>query len=473
MVAFLAAAAAKYTYAREAARIHGDSRVGEVSGELIGEERVGEAQALHSLKRIYLPGAGIDSAGHDRRAVKEIGKCVFAAEELDLSANPLRWQDVLLITAQLPLMHWISLDESPLCCNPLPLRDVLGASFRFLHSLSLCRTGLSWASVLAISGATPLLRELQFNNNGLGSLRCGEIGNPITNCHLGRLGANSTQPLIGLRALALENNNLRSWDALLPLSFLPSLELLNLNGNAIAQLPIPICGFASLRRLLLRGNALADWNDVVALSGLPRLREARLSDLPLTAPLSAALARRLLIGRLPGVRALNGSQVRIHERDDAERFYLRQMEASYPTPLPPFSDHHVPSTNGRDLAELHPRRRRLLVRYGKHAAIAERGVIGPASNLASELIEVLLRATAAEGAALPAAKRNLPACLPIKSVKLIAFQLFKVEPAMQLLLYTPPGQEAEIPEPLDDDRKRLCDFAVVNGGTIVVGQIHV
>jgi len=61
--------------------------------------------------------------------------------------------------------------------------------------------------------------------------------------------------------------------------------------------------------------------------------------------------------------------------------------------------------------------------------------------------------------------------LPIKTLKLIASQLYKVEPAKQRLLYSPPGQEADIPEQLDDDLKRLCDFAVVTGGTIVVQEI--
>ena len=37
--------------------------------------------------------------------------------------------------------------------------------------------------------------------------------------------------------------------------------------------------------------------------------------------------------------------------------------------------------------------------------------------------------------------RRLPGGLPLKSVKLIACQLFKVEPTRQQLLYTPPGGE--------------------------------
>ena len=46
-----------------------------------------------------------------------------------------------------------------------------------------------------------------------------------------------------------------------------------------------------------------------------------------------------------------------------------------------------------------------------------------------------------------------------------------MEPTRQQLLYTPPGGEKEIPEPLDDDLKRLCDFGVASGGTIVIDEL--
>ena len=57
------------------------------------------------------------------------------------------------------------------------------------------------------------------------------------------------------------------------------------------------------------------------------------------ADLSAAAARRLLIGRLGGLTVLNGGEIKGRSRDDAERFYLRQAlqarpEGPNPNPTP-------------------------------------------------------------------------------------------------------------------------------------------
>ena len=88
--------------------------------------------------------------------------------------------------------------------------------------------------------------------------------------------------------------------------------------------------------------------------------------------------------------------------------------------------------------------------------------------LANELLEINLRSTAAESAHLPMVTRRLPGGLPLKSIKLIACQLFKVEPLHMQMLYGAPGAERDIPELLDDDSKSLADLGVVSGGTIVV-----
>ena len=72
----------------------------------------------------------------------------------------------------------------------------------------------------------------------------------------------------------------------------------------------------------------------------------------------------------------------------------------------------------------------------------------------------------------PTVSRKLPGGLPLKSIKLIACQLFKVEPTKMQLLYTPPGQEKDIPEELDDDAKSLADLGVLSGGTIVIDETN-
>lgn len=195
--------------------------------------------------------------------------------------------------------------------------------------------------------------------------------------------------------------------------------------------------------------------------------------------MSGAVSRRLFIARIAQLRVLNGSEVRPRERDDAERFYLRQLTERYPeggVPEGAFregsegepSTLKLPESEAWQALEAeHPRWRPLFLSHGEQRAAHGGGASGGAT-LAAELIELNMRATAAEAAAMPAVSRRLPSGLPLKSLKLIVCQLFKIEPSKQQLLYSPPGMDKEIPEPLDDELKRLCDFGVVSGGTIVI-----
>jgi len=233
---------------------------------------------------------------------------------------------------------------------------------------------------------------------------------------------------------------------------------------------------------MCRGNPLSEWASIDALDTFAALTEARIAELPLTQGMSGAAARRLVIGRVGKLRVLNGSEVRPRERDDAERFYLRQIAQDYPPDGLPADAVSEAGAEGAPpelrvpegetwaaLQAAHPRWRALLLQHGTHVT---RGVGGGNAGgiLANELLEVSLRSTAAEAAMLPTCTRKLPGGLPLKSLKLIACQLFKVEPTRQQLLYSPPGQEKEIPEVLDDDSRSLCDMGVVSGGTIVIEE---
>ena len=119
----------------------------------------------------------------------------------------------------------------------------------------------------------------------------------------------------------------------------------------------------------------------------------------------------------------------------------------------------------------HPRWRLLLVKQGEQRAMGAAGAGGGSGTLAAELIEVTIRSIAGDTAHVPPCARRLPNGLPLRSVKMIACQLFKLEPARQQLLYTPPGGEKDIPEPLDDDTKSLADLGVETGGCIVIDEL--
>lgn len=449
-MSFVEAVRQKYRYVKEEAA---------ESGELVGGEKTGKKQALDLLERVFLPRAAVSEAGADGEVASTCG----AIEELDLEENPLDWDVVLAIGAQLPRLRWLGLNHVPL--QPL---EALGTNLRGLHTLCLSSTGMAWTQLLVVAQSLPLLEELHFSSNQVRSLQtAGE-----------RVADAPPLPLQRLRLLFLEDNEIESWGALEPLAALEQLETLNLNGNRFSSIPKPE-GFKALRHLMLRANPIDSWASIDNLNALPSLSEARLAELALTSTLSGAVSRRLFIARIAALRVLNGSEVRPRERDDAERFYLRQLTERYPAggvPEGAFTEGsdgspatlQLPeSAEWRALEAEHPRWRALFLSHGEQRA--SHGAAGSGgATLAAELIELNMRATAAEAAALPPVSRRLPSGLPLKSLKLIACQLFKIEPGQQQLLYSPPGMDKEIPEPLDDDLKRLCDFGVVSGGTVVV-----
>ena len=520
-VTFVEAVRSKYEYKKSE-----DNAAEAGSYGVVGGEKTGKKQALDVLTNVYVPSAGIDSPGADG----EIGSTCGAITELDIGGNGfVSWPPILAIAVQLPKLHWLGLDKMPLA--PLAtLPDNFGTAVGGLRTLWLDGTGMAWEQLLFLASAMPLLEEVHFSSNKVSTLQPSSAEVPVAAAALPKL-----------HSLYLEGNAISRWEDLEPLGALPALTLLNLNFNQLASVPPPppahdgaggtgavsggtgaVSGmpFSTLRHLMLRGNKLDSWASIDALDAYPCLAEARLAELPLTSAISGAAARRFVIARVRKLKSLNGSEVRPREREDAERFYLRQIAQEYPegglpadavvypegsseggaesgatptatAPAAPRLDEY-----GRPLAEVglrelarpanapppelrvppgeawaalqvrHPRWASLLLEHGVHVTKTVTQASG--GVLANELLEINLRSTAAESAHLPMVTRRLPGGLPLKSIKLIACQLFKVEPLHMQMLYCAPGAERDIPELLDDDSKSLADLGVVSGGTIVV-----
>ena len=498
---FLSAVRAKYDHKQGSTE----------GGELVGGDKTGSKQALDKLTRVFVREAAIAHAG----PAGEIAATCGAIQELDIGGNLIdAWEPVIAIATQCTSLRWLGLDRlklAPVDAPPTGFADALGG----LRTLCLSGTGMAWDQLLMLAPSLPRLEELHFSDNGLEALvpTAGDDD-----------GSGGVASLGGVREIYLEGNRLASWEAIAPLSRLAALEVLNLNHNRLSSVPPPADGaFSSLRHLMLRGNPLSEWASVDALDRFPSLHELRLAETPLTSSMPGAASRRTLIARVARLVALNGSEVRPREREDAERFYLRQVALSYPEGGLPADairqeggdevrEEAAGGDAGADTAEVdeygrpvwkkaaaakptdagravsaarqvltvpegegwaalqaaHPRWASLLVEHGSHvtasAATTSGGVI------ANELIEVSMACLAAESAHLPKQTRKLPGGLPLKAIKTIAFQLYKVEPTRQRLMYSPPGQEGDIPELLDDETRSLADLGVVSGGTIVVDE---
>jgi hypothetical protein len=400
-----------------------------------------------------LPDANVTEAGTPGEVVSVCG----AIEELDLEGNPItEWRLVLDIAAQLPRLTWLGLNRlqlAPLSTLPDDFASALGR----VRSLCLSRTSMAWDEFLLLASAMPELASLHFGANGVTSLAPSD-GNVSLALRLSKLAV-----------LWVEDNVISSWEAVAPLSELPALEVLNLNGNQISRLPNPIHGFRALKQILLRSNPLSDWNSITAIDSFPSLRDAALRDLPLTAGLSASSQRRSIIARLSSLKMLNGSEVRKREREDAERFYLRTISEQYPEGGLPADALPETSPGGatpdadalaaliaqlripdapewRAIEAEHPRWRALLCIHGEQRKTAVTG--SSTGVISAELIELTIRSTAADAGHLPPITRRLPNGLPVKSIKAMAGALFKV----QSLALTFPG-DTPSPKPARQCRR--------------------
>jgi hypothetical protein len=420
MAPFAAEVARKYSYEED--------QDADDAGGLVGAGKAGREQALHRLTHVFLPDANVTEAG-------ELASVCGAIEELDLEGNPItEWRTVLDIAAQLPRLTWLGLNRLPLA--PLStLPDDFATALGRVRSLCLSRTGMAWDQLLLLASAMPELASLHFGADGVSSLAPSD----------GSVSLASR--LSKLTVLWVEDNAISSWDAVAPLSELPTLQVLNLNCNQISRLPNPVHGFRSLEQILLRGNPIADWESMTAINSFPSLRDAALRDIPLIAGLSASSQRRSIIARLSGLKMLNGSEVRKREREDAERFYLRSISEQYPEGgLPTDAVPEAPpggvtpdadalaglvarlripdAPEWRAIEAEHPRWRALLCLHGEQRKTAVTG--SSTGVISAELIELTIRSTAANAGHLPPITRRLPNGLPIKSIKAMAGALFKV-----------------------------------------------
>jgi len=298
MAPFAAEVTKKYSYAEDTEA--------EWEGGLVGGAQAGREQRLDRLTHVFLPNADVSEAG----PAGEIASVCGAIEELDLVGNRItEWRSLLDIAAQLPRLRWLGLNQ--LALAPLAtLPDDFGSSLGGVRSLCLSKTGMVWDQLLLVASAMPELASLHFGANGVTSLAPSDVTVSLA------------ERLSKLTVLWVEENQISSWEEVVPLSELPLLEVLNLNSNQLPRLPNPPVGFRALKQIMLRANPIFGWDSITGLDALPSLRDAALRDIPLIAELSASSQRRSIIARLGGLKFLNGSEV-VYPHDDPPLTPLR------------------------------------------------------------------------------------------------------------------------------------------------------
>lgn len=91
--------------------------------------------------------------------------------------------------------------------------------------------------------------------------------------------------------------------------------------------------FYKLNTLNLNNNKLTQWDEIDKLRLFPALQDVRVLGLPIYEEYTEHERRQLLIGRLPNILRLNGSQISDNEREDAERAFIRHYMGKEERPL--------------------------------------------------------------------------------------------------------------------------------------------
>ncbi|RRT82370.1 hypothetical protein BHE74_00024092 [Ensete ventricosum] len=286
-----------------------------VSIQLLGKNKIQEK--LNHFKELL--GASISYLGvSSAETSNEINAIVPNLEELDLTGNLLsKWQDIGTLCEALPSLKILTLTNNLMDCEIPKLPSLVS-----IRVLVLNNCGITWNQVEKLKESLPAIEELHLMANNLSMI--------------GPASSSYAQGFDSLRILNLEENCIESWDEILKLSYLRSLEQLHLNRNRLKHISYPLdhqrpelpsdCDmqdsvirpFENLQCLLLGSNEIDDLASIDSLNLFPRLMDIRLSENPIVDPSKGGLPRFVLIARLAKIKMLNGSEVSQRERKESE-----------------------------------------------------------------------------------------------------------------------------------------------------------
>lgn len=306
---------------------------------LVGDDKVREQQALGKLTHVVLRDASVSVVGDVKVCPK--------VREVDLQGNLIEsWEEVAALGKALPLLRVLNLSD-----NRLPPLTEEGASsiagcLPGLKTFIVSDTGIDWASITRLSLLAPGLEEIHATGCGLTTL----TPSPSLFNHNGDASVDAFLPphlLPKVKTLNLSNNPLQ-WSQVFSLGRMPCLTWLLLNDCGLTQVwttlkkgtagpssPLPSLAvedlppFAHLEQLSISGSSITSPWVLDGLDSFPSLRSLRLGNsdffLPLHPPLGPVEARQVIIARCPRLTALCGSEVRLREREDAEKAYARRV----------------------------------------------------------------------------------------------------------------------------------------------------
>lgn len=353
--------------------------------EEVGFDKIRQQQSnLSGLSRVILEGERIHGTSRTsigaRQALHEsISRTCASIIELDLGRNLFEtWDDIADICCPLKKLKALRTTGnrfSAVSWTTYPGRD----PFHGVMELVLDETLLVWDEVVQIThtASFPSLVDLSFAANELST-----VSTPLDTINLTSLNLNdnlftdlaSLKPLTSLphlSRLALQGNNIISNSAPSSLSFSTTLYQVNLSRNAISSwsftdlLPSIFPGITSLK---ISNNPLYELPVSTVLTPLP---PTATSHPPPAMTIEEAFM--LTLSRISSLLTLNYSTIKPADRQNAELFYLNGIIAKE---MQTATD---PSAEASILAR-HPRYGELCEIYGAPTVVRKDAVVGAGVN---------------------------------------------------------------------------------------------
>ncbi|CAG8483594.1 9173_t:CDS:10 [Acaulospora colombiana] len=416
--------------------------------EALGWEKIRRKQRhLDRLREVGLSFERISSAGNPG----EIEALCPNIIDLNLSKNLLsNWETVASICRQLKNLEILRLNYNrfQILKGPPNFSEV----FLNLKSLSLNHTRITWDQIELLEPCLPSIENLQLGFNGI-KLRIEDDGDKENRA------TTKIKGFVKLKIVNLESNAICTWEEVARFSDLPSLEVLFLNNNAVDRMLHPGGGFPKLKHLNVNENKIGDWGSIDELNKFPSLQELRIKKNPFLEDEKLDEANLSIIGRIKGLKMLNGSIISPGDRTDAERFYLRLCVKDLKRTIKEIEDEHP---RFKELCEIHG------------TPVADEISAAAASNVLKDrlLALTITHRPSLEGEPIKKVSKKLLGTMEIRSLKNLLQKLFGI-PASRQLLYGVRNFQSEDDkekpkEEIKDDLRQLSYYDISSGDEIII-----
>lgn len=447
-VDFLDAVHAKYKnkdFREEEMYIYSATKKTQISVELVGRKDLEEKlEKLENLTELGLQESKVS------KIQEGLGSLFGNVKSIDLTANLITsWSQVEIILKEFPKLQNLILSSNRF--SSLEIQNT--QPYVSVKILVMNDVAMNWGIFAEkILPLFPQVEEVHFRDNN------------VTDQDLERVVFPS---LPSLKSMNISGNKLSSWNVVWKaFGSIPQLSRLLLNYNSLKRIQcLNREEFPSLKSLSVTNNNIEEWDSINELNKFSCLEELRLDNNAIQEKYGVTNTRQGVIARIKSLQTFNGSEIKKKEREDAEKYYLKQCGRDK---MALMSSESSSNSNYMNFLEMHPRYEELVSMYGDPCE--NESSSSATTRVSNEFVSLYIKNVAASVASHGhIVEKKIPYGLTIKKLKLMCQRLFKLDTSKQHLFYVDVGHS--LPEPLSDDFKDIDFYAVKDGGTILMEEI--